>query len=67
MNMNKLRGKIVEKGMTQEAFASKLNMSTSKLYRLMNEGGVNFTAAEMDAAKETLGLSFSDLIEIFLP
>lgn len=67
MNIAKLRGRMVEKGITQQDFADKLGMSYSKLYRILQEGGHDFTVADIKVSKEVLDLTDSDLMEIFLP
>ena len=65
MNINKLRGKIVERGMTVPELAVEINVDRSSLYRKLN----NFekvTIGEAIKIKAALNLSDSDALDIFL-
>jgi len=65
MNINKLRGKIVEKGMNIPELAAKIGVDRSSMYRKLN----NFekiTIGEAIKIKEALALDDSDAYEIFL-
>jgi len=65
-NMQKLRGKIVEAGITQEALADMLGVDRSTFYRKVKTEGVTFTIAEVHKIVEVIQLSQQDAIEIFL-
>lgn len=65
VNINKLRGKIVEVGLTVEEVAKRVGMNTSTLYRRMCNGGGSFTINEADKIASVLQLSASELNEIF--
>lgn len=66
MNMNKLRGKIVEAGMTHGELASACKMSKSTLSRKIT-GRQPFDTTEIIAICEALGIHNNDeKVEIFL-
>ena len=65
MNLNKLKGKIVEKGMNVEILGALIGIERATLYRKLN----NFekiTIGEAKKIKIALELSNEDAIEIFL-
>lgn len=65
MNINKLRGKIVEKGMNVPELAAKIGVDRSSMYRKLN----NFekiTIGEAIKIKDALGLDDGDACDIFL-
>ena len=65
MNLNKLKGKIVEKGMNVEILGAMIGIERATLYRKLN----NFekiTIGEAKKIKIALELSNEDAIEIFL-
>lgn len=64
MNMNKLKGKIIEKGMNVDGLASKTGIHRSSIYRKMNKPE-NFTVKEVRSIKETLMLTNEEAAEIF--
>lgn len=64
MDVNKLKGKIVEKGMNVETVAERIGVDRSSLYRKLN----NFekiTIGEANRLKDVLGLSDDDANSIF--
>lgn len=65
MNMNKLKGKIVEKGMNVELLAASIGVDRSSLYRKLNNGD-KITIGEAVKIKNALGLSAEDAVDIFL-
>lgn len=65
MNINKLKGKIVENGLNVETLAKLINMNRSSLYRKLNDGD-RFTIGEAVRIKEALGLADAEACEIFL-
>ena len=65
MNLNKLKGKLVEKGMNVEMLADMIGSERSTLYRKFS----NFeklTIGDAAKIKVALELSNSDAVEIFL-
>lgn len=65
VNVNKLRGKIVECGTSIAELALKIGMDRATLYRRFNSGGRDFTIEEADLIAKELNLSCSDASEIF--
>ena len=64
MNGNKLKAKIIERGLNVEGFASLINMNRSSLYRKLNNS-CRITIAEAVCMKEALKLTNEEAIEIF--
>ena len=64
MNVNKLKAKMVEKGMNVETLASKINIDRSSLYRKLNNME-KITIGEANKMKEVLEMSVSEAVEIF--
>lgn len=65
MNIAKLKGKIVEKGMNVESLAELIGVDRSSMYRKLN----NFekiTIGEAIRIKDALEMSDSDAFDIFL-
>lgn len=65
VNILKLKGKIVEAGMTILSISKALNVDRSTFYRKMNEGGTDFTIKEVNIMINKLNLSFTDVQDIF--
>jgi DNA-binding phage protein len=65
VDVNKLRGKIVEKGMNVSYLASKVGINASTLYRRLKGGGGSFTIEEADKIASVLALTSSELNSIF--
>ena len=65
MNINKLKGKIVENGMNIETLAEMIGVDRSSLYRKLNNSE-KITIGEAVKMKEALSLSDSDAYDIFL-
>ena len=65
VNVDKLKGKIVEKRMTVDTLAEKIGMNASTLYRRLNGGGASFTIGEADKIASLLCLTASELNDIF--
>ena len=65
MNANKLKGKIIEKGMNVETLAEKIGIDRATLYRKLNEFD-KFTIGDACKIKAELDLSDADACEIFL-
>lgn len=66
VDVARLRGKIVEKGMTQEQLASELSMDKSTFSRKMKSEALAFSVGEMHHIAEVLELSKREAGEIFL-
>ena len=66
VNVNKLRGKIVECGMNVGTLAKKTGMSKETLYRRISKGGIDFTINEADRIAKALSLTETEFNEIFL-
>jgi transcriptional regulator with XRE-family HTH domain len=64
VNINKLKGKIVENGQTQKACAEYLGMA-EQTFTAKLRGRANFTIPEVYALAEFLRLRDDDIIEIF--
>lgn len=65
VNVNKLRGKIVEQGMTIAELASKIGIDRSTLYRKLNSDGKDFTIDEADLISKELQLTYTEVNSIF--
>lgn len=65
VNVNKLRGKIVERGKTVEEMASALNVVPSTIYRKLQTNGDAFTIKEADAIVRFLDLDAVEATSIF--
>ena len=65
MNINKLRGKIVEKEMNVETLADKIGVNRATLYRKL-ANAENITIGEALKMKAALGMSNEEATEIFL-
>lgn len=65
INANKLRGRVVENGLTMRALAAKLGVNESTLHRKLQNSG--FTIREAQEIAKVLNLSAEDAVAIFLP
>ena len=65
MNVNKLKGKIIERAMTIEILAFKIGIDKSTLYRKLANDGLPLTIGEACLIKKELDLSTSEAISIF--
>lgn len=65
MNANKLKGKIIEKGLNVAKTADLIGIHKSSFYRKMN-GFDTFTVTEASELKDILDLSNLDALDIFL-
>lgn len=65
VNVNKLRGKIVENGLSVEEIADKIGIDRSTFYRRLNSGGENFLIKEVDAIAKILNLTSNEAATIF--
>lgn len=65
MNINKLKGKIVEKDMNVETLAALIGIHKASLYRKLNNGE-KITIGEAAKLKEALEMNNEEAFEIFL-
>lgn len=66
VDVARLRGKIAERGLTQERLAHALEMDKSTLSRKMKSEALDFSVGEMHHIVEILNLSKTEAGEIFL-
>lgn len=67
VNVNKLRGAVVEHGFTMESLANSIGMDRATLYRKIANNGENFTLKEVDGIVRALSLTPDEGMRIFLP
>ena len=65
VNVNKLRGKIVENGLTIDEVADKMGINRATFYRKLNSGGKNFLIRDVDALVKILLLKSDEATAIF--
>mgnify|MGYP000855214569 CR=1 FL=1 len=65
VNINKLKGKIVEKELTIEKLAEKIGLDRSTLYRKISSDGETFSIREANLICGELGLTGREATEIF--
>ena len=65
VNVNKLRGKIIEKGLSVKELADNLDMDRSTLYRKMNSEGDTMTISDAVNISRILDLSLEEVNSIF--
>lgn len=63
MNINKLKGKIVEKGLTVSKVAKQIGIHRSSFYRKMKDS--SFTVKEVNLIVDALDLTADEAMEIF--
>lgn len=66
VDVAKLRGKIVERGMTQEKLAHEIDMDKSTFSRKMKSEALEFSIGDMHRIASILSLSKEEAGEIFL-
>jgi len=65
LNIQKLKGKMAESGITQEVIADAIGMSRCTFYRKMKRRGDTFTVEEMNKIVKIIPLSREEAITIF--
>jgi DNA-binding phage protein len=65
VNLNKLRGKIVENELNVSKLATSLGIDRSTLYRKLNEEGDKLTIKEANQIVDILHLSKEEAMSIF--
>lgn len=65
-NMDALRAKMADLGISNETMAKRLGIDVSTLYRKMKSDGTNFTVGQMHTIVAVLGLTHEEAASIFL-
>lgn len=65
VNVNRLKGLIVERQTTQEAVADAIGVDRSTFYRKVKGGGSKFTVSEVSAMVKAIPLTFEEATDIF--
>lgn len=65
VNVSKLKGKIVERGINVDAVAEKIGIDKSTFYRKLANEGSTFTIGEADAISKVLELTRDEVNAIF--
>ena len=65
MNVNKLRAKIVEKGLSIDIVAKEIGINRSSLYRKLNNAGETLTIKEANAIVKVLNITADEATDIF--
>ena len=65
VNIKKLKGKIVEKGMTVAQLAGAMKIDPATLYRRLNNKGESFTIGEVNRIVAALSLTTEEATNIF--
>ena len=65
VNVNKLKGKLVENGTTVEELAKSIGVSAATIYRKFQSNGESFTIGEADGIAKFLQLTPEEATSIF--
>ena len=65
VNVNKLKGKIVECGLSVSTLAERIGIDKATLYRKISENGDPLTIRDADKISEVLNLSKEEVNDIF--
>lgn len=65
VNIDKLKGKIVENRMCVQDLGDAIGTNSSTVYRKIKKNGGDFTVREIDAIAELLKLTESEVVTIF--
>ena len=65
VNVNKLKGKIVECGLNVAELASRIGIDKATLYRKLNSDGKNLTIKDANLIAKELKLTRDEINEIF--
>lgn len=65
VNTARLKGKIIERGNTQENVANAIGMDRTTFYRKLKDGGDKFTIGEIHRIVSAVPLSKDEAIDIF--
>ena len=66
VNVNKLRGKIAESGMSNEMVADALGIDGSTFFRKMKADGLSFSIGQMHSLVSVLHMTPAEACDIFL-
>ena len=66
VDVQKLKGRIVEKGTTQEAVADSIGIDRSTFYRKIKNQGASFSIGEIHKIAAVIPLTKEEAIDIFL-
>lgn len=67
INISKLKGKIVEKNLTQEGIADSIGINRTTFYRKMRNGAASFSVEEVVGIAKELQLEPAEVMDIFFP
>ena len=67
IDVNKLKQRIADRGMTVEQLSEKIGIDDSTYYRKIASGGTAFSIEQVQKIVAILGLSGAEAKEIFLP
>jgi len=65
MKANRLKGKIVERGLNVEQVAEMIGIDRATFYRKLNDFN-KFTVGDVDKIKKSLGLTTQETCDIFI-
>ncbi len=65
VNIDKLRGKMVEKRISADCIAHEMGVDKSTFYRRLSDNGSTFSIAEADAIVSALSLTLEEATAIF--
>lgn len=65
VNINKLRGKMVENEMSVERLANEIGIDKATVYRKISNNGESFSISEADKIVKALGLDATEAQAIF--
>ena len=65
MNINKLKGKVVENGLNIQRLAERIGMDKSTFYRKLNQNGETFSIKEANLISNELELTPEEAASIF--
>ena len=67
VNIDKLKGKMREKNITQAELADSIGVARSTINRKINNGGDDFYIEEVQLITAALEISNNEAVDIFLP
>lgn len=65
VNINRLKGKIVERGMSVSSLAQKIGIDRATLYRKLENDGAGLLVKDANNIAAALGLSYDEAMSIF--
>ncbi|MDU2491663.1 MAG: helix-turn-helix transcriptional regulator [Clostridium celatum] len=65
INIQKLKGKIIEKGLSISELAQKIDINRATLYRKLKDNGENISIKEANLIVKELGLTVEEANSIF--